>query len=60
MTIDKAIKYLTRFDNGEYSCDAETFRKAVRLGNEALKRQKARRKLFSNDYYQPLPGETAE
>ena len=60
MNLAKAIEILTKFGKGEYSCDAVTFGKAVKLGNEALKTLKDVRITFNISPLYLLPGETPE
>ncbi len=60
MEIKKAIEILEEFRIPDPGEDWQDIDNAIKLGIEALKRQEARRKLYSNTYYQPLPGETEE
>jgi len=60
MTIDEAIEIFTRFESGLYTCDAVTFRVAVKMGRGALKRLKTMRGYCSPGSGPLLPGETKD
>lgn len=60
MKLAEAIELLTKFENGEYSCDAVTFKNAVKLGNKALKMIKEGRCKPGGMFFHDLPGETKD
>jgi len=60
MKLEKAIEVLAKFDKGQYPGSAIEFRKAVKLGNEALKRFQQWRFVKSHLASELLPGETPE
>ena len=60
MKIDEAIKLLNELDKGCGPLDMPKYEKALKLGEEALKRVQERRKLKYGWELMPLPGETEE
>ncbi|MBA7708677.1 hypothetical protein ES703_117580 [subsurface metagenome] len=60
MTIDEAIKELTRYINEPYSKLHPYFSEATKLGIEGLDRIIYQRKMKDPGYSVPLPGEDPE
>jgi hypothetical protein len=58
MTLDEAIKELTKQLSPKYSTPHTPFHNAIKLGIEALKRLKEHRETFPTPHVWRLPGET--
>lgn len=60
ITINEAIKVLTKERNDHHSFPTDIIGKAEQLGIEALKRVKWHKDQHQVGYYELLPGETEE
>ena len=60
MTIDEVIEILQAYLRGDEPDNAPNLPASIRLGIEALKRERERRKYLVNSCGELLPGETEE